>query len=61
MDKPTSAEALNRITSTVIDAAIRIHRAVGPGLLESAYFECLCFELVSAGLRIEAQKIGAYS
>jgi GxxExxY protein len=57
MDKPTSAEALNRITSTVIDAAIRIHRAVGPGLLESAYFECLCFELVSAGLRIEAQKI----
>jgi GxxExxY protein len=57
MDKPTSAEALNRITSTVIDAAIRIHRAVGPGLLESAYLECLCFELVSAGLRIEAQKI----
>jgi GxxExxY protein len=57
MEKPTSAEALNHLTSTVIDAAIRIHRAVGPGLLESAYFECLCFELVSAGVNIETQKV----
>jgi len=57
MDKPTSAAALNQITSTVIDAAIRIHRAVGPGLLESAYFECLCFELASAGVNIETQKV----
>jgi len=56
MDRPTSAEALNRITSTVIEAAIRIHREVGPGLLESAYFECLCFELALTGLRIETQK-----
>jgi GxxExxY protein len=56
MDKPTSAEALNGLTSTIIDAAIRIHRAVGPGLLESAYFECLCFELGLVGLRIETQK-----
>jgi GxxExxY protein len=45
-----------QITSTVIDAAIRIHREVGPGILESAYFECLCFELALTGLRIETQK-----
>src|SRR6476619_7241137 len=51
-----SAETLNQLTSRIIDAAIRVHRAVGPGLLESAYFECLCFELASAGLTIEAQK-----
>jgi len=56
MERPTSAEALNPLTSTIIDAAIRIHKAVGPGLLESAYFECLCFELALAGLRIETQK-----
>ena len=56
MDKPTTAKALNGITSAVIDASIRIHREVGPGLLESAYFECLCFELALAGLRIETQK-----
>ena len=37
-------------------AAIRIHRAIGPGLLEKAYWGCLCFELHSAALRIETQK-----
>jgi GxxExxY protein len=56
MDTPPSAESLNQLTSTIIDAAIGIHRALGPGLLESAYFECLCFELVLAKLRIEKQK-----
>jgi GxxExxY protein len=56
MDRPTSAKALNQITSTVIDAAIRIHREVGPGLLESAYFKCLCLELALTGLRMETQK-----
>ena len=56
MDDPHTAESLNRLTSMLIDAAIRIHREVGPGLLERAYFECLCFELVRAGLQIETQK-----
>jgi len=36
---------LNRITESIIGAAIQVHRAVGPGLLESAYEECLCREL----------------
>ena len=55
-DPDASVEQLNRITSLIIAAAIRIHRAIGPGLLEKAYWGCLCFELHSAGLRIETQK-----
>lgn len=51
-----SSESLNHLTSTIIDAAIRIHRALGPGLLEGAYLGCLRFELMSMGLRIETQK-----
>ena len=55
-DPDVSIEQLNRITSPINAAAIRIHRAIGPGLLEKAYWGCLCFELHSAGLRIETQK-----
>jgi hypothetical protein len=56
-DRNLSMERLNSLTSTIIDAAIRIHRTVGPGVLEKAYFECLSFELSSsAGMRIETQK-----
>lgn len=42
-------------TNRVIRFAIAIHRALGPGLLESAYERCLCFELARAGLRFERQ------
>src|ERR1022692_78744 len=35
----------NEITEAVIGAAIEVHRALGPGLLESAYVQCLCYEL----------------
>jgi GxxExxY protein len=51
-----TTDTINRITSTIIEAAIRVHRALGPGLLESAYLACLCYELVRAGLHIETQK-----
>ncbi|HYE23653.1 MAG TPA: GxxExxY protein [Clostridia bacterium] len=37
-------------TSAIIGAAIEVHRALGPGLLESAYEECLCHELHSRGV-----------
>ncbi len=52
----TQAETLNRITESIIGAAIDIHRALGPGLLESAYEACLAFEIVERGLKVEQQK-----
>jgi GxxExxY protein len=51
-----SAESLNRLTSTIVQAGVRVHRALGPGLLESAYLGCLCYELSSAELSNEVQK-----
>ena len=47
---------LNGITEKIIGAAIQVHRALGPGLLESAYEACLAFELVDRGLKVEQQK-----
>lgn len=49
-------EHLDRITRRIIGAAIEVHRALGPGLLESAYEACLAFELVEAGFKGERQK-----
>lgn len=43
------------LTETVIGAAIEVHRALGPGLLESAYEGCLCYELGTRGLRCARQ------
>jgi GxxExxY protein len=56
MSTSATADTLNRLTSSVLDAAIRIHRALGPGLLESAYLICLLHELTARGLRLERQK-----
>ena len=47
---------VNEITSTIIGAAIEVHRALGPGLLESTYEECLCEELRLRGIPFERQK-----
>lgn len=49
-------ERLNRLTEQTIGAAMAVHRALGPGLLESAYQSCFAFELVERGLSIEQQK-----
>ena len=47
----TSDEArLNRLTWQIIKCAMKVHSALGPGLLESAYEECLCFELSRDGI-----------
>src|SRR5688572_33034360 len=51
-----TVEALNQITSTIISGGIKVHRTLGPGLLENAYLACLCQELISVGLRFETQK-----
>jgi GxxExxY protein len=46
----------NEITEKVIGAAIRVHKELGPGLLESAYRECLYYELKQMGLNVEKEK-----
>ena len=50
-----ATQKLNRITERIIGCAIEVHRGLGPGLLESAYEECLCYELAQAGMRFERQ------
>jgi GxxExxY protein len=49
-------EQINQITGGVVGTAIEVHRALGPGLLESAYEACLAYELVQQGLKVEQQK-----
>jgi len=46
----------NELATIVLDCAFEVHRNLGPGLLESSYEECLCFELKQSGLFIEKQK-----
>jgi GxxExxY protein len=43
------------IAKEVVDAAIHVHRALGPGLLESAYQECLAHDLRKPGRRVECE------
>jgi GxxExxY protein len=47
---------LDQITGAIIGAAIEVHRALGPGLLESAYEACLAYELIQQGFEVEQQK-----
>jgi len=47
---------INQITEAIIGAAIEVHRALGPGLLESAYEECLCRELELRSIAFERQR-----
>ncbi len=44
------------LTHKIIGCAMEVHKLLGPGLLESAYEECLIYELVNAGLFVERQK-----
>jgi len=46
---------INKLTETIIGAAIEVHRNLGPGLLESAYEECLCRELCVREIKFERQ------
>ncbi len=47
---------VNEISKLIIGFAIEVHKKLGPGLLESAYQECLYYELKKAGLKIEKEK-----
>ena len=42
----------NEISGIIIGKAIEVHKALGPGLLESAYQECLYYELINSGLKV---------
>jgi len=46
----------NALSNLVINRALKIHSALGPGLLESSYKECLYYELLQAGLFVEKEK-----
>ena len=46
----------NEISKTIIGCAIEVHKQLGPGLLESAYQECLYYELLQSGLRVQKEK-----
>ena len=46
----------NKIAKIVFESGLRVHRNLGPGLLESAYEACLFYELKKEGLKVEKQK-----
>lgn len=46
----------NEIAKIVFESGLQVHKALGPGLLESAYEECMYFELINTGLAIEKQR-----
>lgn len=46
---------LNQITGAIVDAAIKVHRVLGPGPLESAYEKCLQYELQKRGFEVQCQ------
>lgn len=46
---------INRITHEILDSAYKIHSALGPGLLESAYRSCLGYELRKKGLKVNEE------
>lgn len=50
-------EREQRLGSQMIDIAICIHKALGPGLLESIYEKCFCYELAKRGIKFQRQKI----
>ena len=47
---------INQLSSKIIGAAIEVHNTIGPGLLESTYEECLCYELGIREISYERQK-----
>lgn len=46
----------NELSKIIIGSSIKLHQALGPGLLESAYQECLCYSPLQQGLFVEKEK-----
>ena len=53
----TTETQKDALTSQIIGAGIEVHRHLGPGLLESAYRECLCCELQLRGLVVQKERV----
>ncbi len=56
LTKDAERKRLNELSAKVIGLCIAVHRETGPGLLESAYEECLAYEMSRSGLPFERQK-----
>ena len=56
MYKPVT-EKENWLATQIVDIAVCIHKAMGPGLLESIYEKCFCYELTKRNIQFEKQKI----
>ena len=56
MERPSFAMAPNDVSGAIVDAAVKVHVALGPGLLESAYEAVLAYEIEQRGLRVERQQ-----
>jgi len=48
---------IEEIASIIVDSAVKVHRALGPGLLESACQHCLAYELRKRGLRVDCEVV----
>ena len=46
----------NEISKIVVNCAFKVHKELGPGLMESVYQKCLTYELIKSGLNIETEK-----
>jgi GxxExxY protein len=51
-----STKELEEIVKTILGCALNVHKALGPGLLESSYQQCLYYELVQSGLLVQKEK-----
>ena len=57
MSKEVVPQDIEALAAATVQAALAVHRALGPGLLESAYQECLAIELTEAGCQCEREKV----
>src|SRR6476660_2708398 len=53
--QPTRPMDIELVAKEIVDSAIKVHSALGPGLLESAYNACLAYELRKRGLRVRTE------
>lgn len=52
-----TSKQINHFSGKIIETAIKVHRKLGPGLLESAYEKCLLYEFSKTGIHVQSQSI----